>query len=148
MQWISGTPRGALGLSPITGGHPCDVSPTWATASAPGLVVRAADNAVALDLDGDGRESNRLGAAVLPPGGRWDDLALGLGVGGRPARPPIVPGVAGAIDSVGRFATLKVERHVNRAERRAVVLAADSNSQEGATSAPATTMARSCAGTR
>ena len=33
------------------------MSPAWVTASAAGLVVRAADNAVALDLDGDGRES-------------------------------------------------------------------------------------------
>jgi len=55
--WTSGTPRAALDLSPITGGDPCAVSPAWATASAPGLIVRAADNAVALDLDGDGRES-------------------------------------------------------------------------------------------
>jgi len=55
--WTSGTPRGALDLSPITGGEACAVSPAWATASAPGLVVRAADNAAALDLDGDGRES-------------------------------------------------------------------------------------------
>lgn len=55
--WTSGTPRGALDLSPITGGDPCDVSPAWATAAAAGLVVRAADHAVAVDLDGDGRES-------------------------------------------------------------------------------------------
>jgi murein DD-endopeptidase MepM/ murein hydrolase activator NlpD len=55
--WTSGTPRGALDISPITGGDPCAVSPAWVTASAPGVVVRAADNAVALDLDGDGRES-------------------------------------------------------------------------------------------
>jgi hypothetical protein len=55
--WSSGTPRSAIDLSPITGGDPCDVSPAWVTASAPGLVVRAADNAVLLDLDGDGRES-------------------------------------------------------------------------------------------
>jgi len=55
--WSYGTPRGALDFSPMTGGKPCDVSPAWVTASAPGVVVRAADNAVALDLDGDGRES-------------------------------------------------------------------------------------------
>jgi LasA protease len=55
--WTSGTPRSALDLSPISGGDPCDVSPWWVTASGPGVVVRAADNAVALDLDGDGRES-------------------------------------------------------------------------------------------
>ena len=51
------TPQPALDFSPITDGDPCDVSPAWATASAPGLIVRAADNAVALDLHGDGRES-------------------------------------------------------------------------------------------
>jgi len=50
-------PRGALDPSPITGGDPCAVLPAWATASAPGLVVPAADNGVAQDLDGDGRES-------------------------------------------------------------------------------------------
>jgi LasA protease len=55
--WTSGTPRSALDLSPISGGDPCDVSPWWVTASGPGVVARAADNAVALDLDGDGRES-------------------------------------------------------------------------------------------
>jgi len=55
--WTSGTPRAALDLSPITGGDPCDMSPAWVTASAPGLIVRASDNAVLLDLDGDGRES-------------------------------------------------------------------------------------------
>ncbi|HET7009877.1 MAG TPA: LysM peptidoglycan-binding domain-containing protein [Anaerolineales bacterium] len=55
--WSYGTPRAALDFSPITGGDPCDVSPAWATASAPGVIVRATDNAVALDLDGDGRES-------------------------------------------------------------------------------------------
>ena len=55
--WSYGTPRGALDLSPITGGDPCAVSARWVTASAPGVIVRAADNAVVLDLDGDGYES-------------------------------------------------------------------------------------------
>jgi hypothetical protein len=55
--WSSGTPRGALDFSPITTGDPCAVSARWVTACAPGVVVRAADNAVVLDLDGDGRES-------------------------------------------------------------------------------------------
>jgi len=55
--WSSGTPRGALDFSPITGGDPCAVSARWVTASAPGVIVRAADNAVVLDLDGDGHES-------------------------------------------------------------------------------------------
>jgi hypothetical protein len=56
-SWSSGTPRGALDLSPITDEGPCAVSARWVTASAPGVVVRAAVNAVVLDLDGDGRES-------------------------------------------------------------------------------------------
>jgi hypothetical protein len=55
--WNAGTPRGALDFSPITSEEPCAVSARWATASASGKIVRAADNAVALDLDGDGRES-------------------------------------------------------------------------------------------
>jgi LysM repeat protein len=54
--WNYGTPRGALDFAPITGEAPCIVSAAWATAAAPGLVARSARNAVALDLDGDGRE--------------------------------------------------------------------------------------------
>lgn len=55
--WTSGTPRGALDLSPITSENPCAVSARWATASAPGVVVRTGDNVVVLDLDSDGQES-------------------------------------------------------------------------------------------
>ena len=55
--WNAGTPRGALDFSPITSEDPCAVSVRWVTASAAGTVVRAADNALALDLDGDGREA-------------------------------------------------------------------------------------------
>jgi murein DD-endopeptidase MepM/ murein hydrolase activator NlpD len=55
--WTAGTPRGALDLSPITAEDPCAVSFRWVTASAPGVIARARDNAVALDLDGDGNES-------------------------------------------------------------------------------------------
>jgi murein DD-endopeptidase MepM/ murein hydrolase activator NlpD len=54
--WNAGTPRGALDFSPITGQAKCQVSRAWATAAAPGLVVRAANNAVILDLEGDGYE--------------------------------------------------------------------------------------------
>lgn len=54
--WNYGTPRGGLDFSPITDEPSCAVSRTWVTASAPGVVVRAVDNAVALDLDGDGLE--------------------------------------------------------------------------------------------
>jgi murein DD-endopeptidase MepM/ murein hydrolase activator NlpD len=55
--WNAGTPRGALDFSPITSEEPCAVSVRWVTASAAGMIVRATDNAVALDLDADGRES-------------------------------------------------------------------------------------------
>ncbi len=54
--WDSGTPRAALDFSPTTGGAPCAVSPAWATASAPGIIVRSDHNTVVLDLDGDGLE--------------------------------------------------------------------------------------------
>jgi murein DD-endopeptidase MepM/ murein hydrolase activator NlpD len=55
-SWNAGTPRGALDFSPTSGGEPCAVSPWWATAAADGVIARAASNAVALDLDGDGLE--------------------------------------------------------------------------------------------
>ncbi|MBM3121628.1 MAG: hypothetical protein FJZ97_05525 [Chloroflexi bacterium] len=55
--WTAGTPRGALDLSPITAEDPCAVSFRWVLASAPGVIARARDNAVALDLDGDGTEA-------------------------------------------------------------------------------------------
>lgn len=55
-SWDYGTPRAALDFSPTTGGAPCAISTAWATASAPGVVVRSDHNTVALDLDGDGLE--------------------------------------------------------------------------------------------
>jgi LasA protease len=54
--WNTGSPRGALDFSPVTGEAVCAVSKAWATASTPGTVVRAAYNVVALDMDGDGLE--------------------------------------------------------------------------------------------
>jgi murein DD-endopeptidase MepM/ murein hydrolase activator NlpD len=54
--WNAGTPRGALDFSPITGEAPCEVSFRGVTAAAPGVIARAEDNAVVLDLDGDGLE--------------------------------------------------------------------------------------------
>ena len=56
--WNAGTPLGALDLSPITAEEPCGPSATWVTASAPGVVVRARDHVVALDLDGDDDEGS------------------------------------------------------------------------------------------
>jgi LasA protease len=55
-SWNTGSPLGALDFSPITGEGICAVSSAWATAVAPGVIVRAGHNVVALDLDGDGRE--------------------------------------------------------------------------------------------
>jgi LasA protease len=54
--WNTGSPRGALDFSPVTGEATCAVSKAWARASAPGVVTRASHNVVALDLDGDGNE--------------------------------------------------------------------------------------------
>jgi murein DD-endopeptidase MepM/ murein hydrolase activator NlpD len=55
-SWNTGSPRGALDFSPVTGEAVCAVSKAWARASAPGAIARAAYNVVALDLDGDGFE--------------------------------------------------------------------------------------------
>jgi murein DD-endopeptidase MepM/ murein hydrolase activator NlpD len=54
--WDSGTPRGAIDFSPVSGGAACAVSSWWARAAAPGVIARAERNAVVLDLDGDGFE--------------------------------------------------------------------------------------------
>jgi LysM repeat protein len=56
IAWDSGTPRGALDFSPVTGEPVCVVSRVWVTASAPGVIASARHNRVALDLDGDGYE--------------------------------------------------------------------------------------------
>jgi murein DD-endopeptidase MepM/ murein hydrolase activator NlpD len=55
-SWNTGSPRGGLDFAPVTGEPACSVSRAWATAAAPGLVVRSANNALAIDLDGDGYE--------------------------------------------------------------------------------------------
>jgi hypothetical protein len=56
ITWQTGTPWGALDFAPITGEPACAVSFRWATAAAPGLVVRSDRSVVAIDLDGDGDE--------------------------------------------------------------------------------------------
>ncbi|MFW5713577.1 MAG: hypothetical protein ACOCYU_02790 [Brevefilum sp.] len=56
ITWQTGTPFGALDFAPVTGEPPCAISALWATAAAPGLVVRSERGVVALDLDGDGDE--------------------------------------------------------------------------------------------
>jgi len=55
-SWNSGSPRGALDFSPVTGEPPCTTSRAWVTASADGVVTRASDSVLAIDLDGDGYE--------------------------------------------------------------------------------------------
>jgi len=56
ITWQVGTPRGAIDFAPRDDLPGCIVSNIYATASAPGLVVRSSRGAVALDLDGDGNE--------------------------------------------------------------------------------------------
>ncbi len=56
ITWQTGTPFGALDFAPVTGEPHCAVSARWATAAAPGLVVRSDRGVIALDLDGDGNE--------------------------------------------------------------------------------------------
>ena len=56
ITWQIGTPRGAIDFAPRDDLPGCIVSNVYATASAPGLVVRSARGAVAVDLDGDGNE--------------------------------------------------------------------------------------------
>jgi len=46
----------ALDFAPSTDHGGCDPTPTWVVASAPGLVVRADNGVVMIDLDGDGYE--------------------------------------------------------------------------------------------
>jgi murein DD-endopeptidase MepM/ murein hydrolase activator NlpD len=55
-SWNSGSPRGALDFSPVTGESPCTTSRAWVTALAAGKVTRSGDSVVAIDLDGDGYE--------------------------------------------------------------------------------------------
>ena len=52
----TGTPPGALDFAPITGQPPCSVSVAWARAAASGVILRASNGVVVLDLDGDGWE--------------------------------------------------------------------------------------------
>ena len=56
ITWQLGTPRGAIDFAPRDDLPGCTVSNVYATASAPGLVVRSLRGAVAVDLDGDGNE--------------------------------------------------------------------------------------------
>jgi murein DD-endopeptidase MepM/ murein hydrolase activator NlpD len=53
--WEHDGARAALDFAPTDSAH-CAVSPSWVTASAPGLIVRSSGNVVVIDLDGDGYE--------------------------------------------------------------------------------------------
>lgn len=46
----------AIDFAPSTANGGCQLTPTWVTAAAPGLVVRSGNGAVMVDLDGDGYE--------------------------------------------------------------------------------------------
>jgi LasA protease len=56
ITWQVGSPRGAIDFAPRDDLPGCIVSNVYATASAPGLVIRSSRGAVAVDLDGDGNE--------------------------------------------------------------------------------------------
>jgi hypothetical protein len=78
-SWNAGSPRGALDFSPVTGEPACTTSRAWVTASAQGIITRASDNVVAIDLDGDGREQTGWVLVYLHivPG---DDIQAGMAV--------------------------------------------------------------------
>lgn len=54
--WGTGLPWSALDIAPPAGETGCIVTEKWVAAAAPGVVVRAADHTLVLDLDGDGYE--------------------------------------------------------------------------------------------
>ncbi len=54
--WDRNGPLAALDFAPQSSKRGCDLSPHWATAVAPGVIVRAENGVVILDLDGDGNE--------------------------------------------------------------------------------------------
>jgi hypothetical protein len=53
--WEHDGARAALDFAPTDSAN-CAVSPSWVTASTPGLIVRSSGNVVVIDLDGDGYE--------------------------------------------------------------------------------------------
>lgn len=84
--WNAGTPWGALDFAPVTGEAHCAVSRRWVTAPARAYVARASDNAVILDLDGDGLENTgwalllfHLAEGSLVDQGIWVDQDAPLG---------------------------------------------------------------------
>jgi LasA protease len=95
LAWGIGSPWGALDFAPPANQRGCAVSPTFATASAPGVVVRSGRAVVLLDLDGDGYEQtgwvllymHMASADRAPVGTRLD-------TDGRVGRPSCEGGVA------------------------------------------------------
>lgn len=55
--WELGGAQAALDFAPSAAAPGCAASSAWATAVAAGLVLRSANGAVVVDLDGDGREA-------------------------------------------------------------------------------------------
>jgi LasA protease len=78
VEWsFTGGPHGAwehdgalaaIDFAPATDHGGCDLTPTWVTAAAPGLIVRSENGIVVEDLDGDGYEQTG-----------WDLLYLHIG---------------------------------------------------------------------
>jgi LasA protease len=83
-EWsLTGGPHGAwehdgslaaIDFAPATDHGGCDVTPTWVTAAAPGLIVRSERGVVVEDLDGDGYEQTG-----------WDLVYLHIATDGRVA---------------------------------------------------------------
>jgi murein DD-endopeptidase MepM/ murein hydrolase activator NlpD len=88
VEWsFTGGPHGAwehdgslaaIDFAPATDHGGCDLTPTWVTAAAPGLIVRSENGVVVEDLDGDGFEQTgwnllylHIGALDRVPVGTW-----------------------------------------------------------------------------
>lgn len=54
--WGAADVRAALDFSPPSSEPGCNTNWSWVNASGPGLVVRSANGAVVVDMDGDGYE--------------------------------------------------------------------------------------------
>lgn len=78
--WGVGSAWGGVDFAPIETQKGCFVAQSWATAAAPGLVVRSENGVVAVDLDGDGFEQTgwvliylHIAAEERVPVGRYLD---------------------------------------------------------------------------
>jgi len=84
--WQAGSPLAALDFAPPSLESGCVDSEEWVTAPAPGLVVRAGDGVLVLDLDGDGRDQSgwvlfflHMGSRQRVPAGRFVETGDLLG---------------------------------------------------------------------